>query len=339
MNFLIEEGLFTSGHLVELIRPLGHFFAIITDEAVAQLYGEALLERLRTEGLIAYLFSFPPGEKNKTRETKQQLEDAMIAKGFGTDSCVIALGGGVVSDLAGFLASTFCRGVPFVNIPTTLLSMIDACIGGKNGVNACGLKNRIGTIYPAALTAVDPYFLKNLPPSLLKEGSVEMIKHGLIADRELFFLLKASPQEICHSEIIKRNILIKQKIVEKGIRAVLNFGHTIGHAVESDEMSHGNAVAFGIIAESYISHLLGLLPKSDLTMILEILKDFNFSPLPPHREIIQRMRQDKKTEKGVIHMALLQSIGLSHQIEGRYSHPIDEKQILEGINYAIRITQ
>ena len=176
--------------------------AIITDSNVAPLYGSQF------EG---ELFIFPAGEEHKTRATKEHLENQLFEKGFGRDTCIVALGGGVVNDLAGFLAATYCRGVPLVLIPTTLLAMVDASIGGKNGVNTPFGKNMVGTFYPPQKVIIDTRFLETLPPREFLNGKMEMIKHGLIADSALFASLEG-PYNL--EKVIFENRRIKEEIVQ-----------------------------------------------------------------------------------------------------------------------------
>jgi len=327
---LVQPGILTSHSLIDSCQSLGSRFAIISDETVASLYGFSLLERFQNRGLFTRLFTFASKEKSKTREVKQQLEDALLKEAYGSDSCIIALGGGVVSDLSGFLASTFCRGVSLVLIPTTLLSMVDASIGGKNGVNACGIKNIIGTIYEPHRTFIDPDLIKEMPLSLIKEGRIEMIKHALIADRELFFQLEDHWQKT-----IERNIAIKQEMIRKKSRALLNFGHTVGHAIEAESeytVTHGDAVLIGIIVESYLSYQMGLLPEEDFKRIERLFEPISFSLDPI--AILEKMRCDKKNKQGFIHCVLLQSIGTAF---GSTAQAVDEDLMMRSLEYVGRL--
>ncbi len=240
-------------------------YAIVTDHTVANLYGQ---DALRHFGPDAQLFSFPPGEKSKTRATKAWLEDAMLEACFTKESTIVGLGGGVVTDLAGFLASTFYRGVPLILIPTTLMAMVDTAIGGKNGVNTELGKNQIGTIYQPQRVIFDRRFLATLPASEWRNGFSEVIKHGLIANPSLLRTF-----DIFDAVEVKRRI-IATDLYEKGKRRLLNFGHKIGHALEvasEYQMSHGEAVAKGIVMESRIALELGYLNPRAFTRIESLL--------------------------------------------------------------------
>lgn len=273
--------------------------AVITDHIVADLYGNE----------FSNLFVFPAGELSKTRKTKEQLENALIENGYGRDTVIWAVGGGIVLDLVGFLASTFCRGVDVVFVPTTLLAMVDASIGGKNGVNTEHGKNLIGTFYNPVETVIDLRYLETLPQKELWNGYVEMLKAGLVKDPAFFEGLS----EMALAEAIERARQIKSEIVandprEKGIRKFLNLGHTIGHGIEAAsnyEISHGEAVATGIILEARIAYNLGILSASSLD---RITSPFSEPKLTIDRDLVlQAMRFDKK---GKSQFVLLKEIGV-----------------------------
>lgn len=306
--------------LPQIMRETERKIALITDTNVEHLYSSAFPS--------LSLFSFPAGEKFKTRETKAKLEDQLLSHHFGRDSLFIALGGGVVSDLVGFLASTYCRGVPVVYIPTTLLGMVDAAIGGKTGVNTpCG-KNMIGTFYPAQEVVIDDLFLSSLPSGEFVNGIVEMIKYGLIASPSLFQAMQKEPFSL---DWIVESVSIKQQIVQQdpyeqtGLRRVLNLGHTVGHALEQLEqyqLPHGQAVAIGLLVSCYMSLRIGLLREEEFVAICAI---FEFYKVPlrmkreyAYEEIMQSAKIDKKACKGVPRMVLLKAIGSVHSFDGEY---------------------
>jgi 3-dehydroquinate synthase len=306
-------------------------YALITDEQVEKIYGQSLCTHLYSLGLDIQLFSFPAGESSKTRATKEKLEDALLSEDFGRDTRIIALGGGVVTDLAGFLASTFCRGVELILIPTTLLAMVDAAIGGKTGVNTDLGKNMVGSFYAPQKLFVYPEFLKTLPEQEWFNGGVEMLKAGLIADAEFFYDFSKIPIALA----IERAIEIKRRIIaqdphEKGLRRVLNLGHTIGHALEtlSDyQISHGQAVAAGIILEAEISYRMGILKKEALAQIKErfppVTVSFDF------QAIFDIIRRDKKSAESCPRFVLLQDIGVPHSFEGSYCTEVPYKILKE----------
>lgn len=324
------------------LEPYGPTFAIITDHHVAELYGYSLQKALSN----SHLFVFPAGESSKTRATKEKIEDQFLDKKLGRDTCVIALGGGVATDLGGFLASTYCRGVPLVMIPTSLLGMVDACIGGKNGVNAGHAKNRIGTVYQPKQVLIDLDTLKTLPLNELKNGVVEMIKHGLILDSAYFEFLEMHLEEIFAlnpdylQHAVRESCRIKLSVVhedpnEKGKRRILNFGHTIGHALEAAsgyDLSHGEAVAAGIIVESRLAMKLGHLEECALQRIERLItRVFPSFQLP--EDVMDFLILDKKTKSGQPRFVMIDGIGSSMAFDSEYCRPIDQTLVKEALHY------
>lgn len=344
---LIKQGKIISDSL----RTLGNHFAIVTDTNIEPLYGKFLLDTLVKNGLKAYLFSIPAGESFKTRQTKESLEDQLLTKSLGRDTCIIALGGGVVTDIAGFLASSYCRGVPLVMIPTTLLGMVDACIGGKNGVNTSFGKNLIGSIYQPRKVLIDPSLLTSLPKNELRNGVVEMIKHGLIADLSYFEFLENHSAEILALDplylerAIRDSCQIKIQIVEKderenGLRRLLNYGHTIGHALENlsqYRLSHGEAVAIGMLVESHMAVQMGILAPHVLERTQKILQSYQLPLKLPepisHEELLKQMIHDKKAFKSVPRFTLIRDIGFPHICNGHFCTSIDEQIIINAIKW------
>lgn len=320
-------------------------YALITDEQVAVLYGNALKEELCAAGLDVSLFSIKAGEMFKTRQTKHVLEDALLSKGLGSETVMIALGGGVVTDVAGFVAATYCRGIPLISIPTTLLSMIDASIGGKTGVNTAEGKNLIGAYHPSSLILIDVSFLKTLPELEMRNGYAEMIKYGLIASAPLFDLLEKKRSSFL-IESIQRSIEIKKKTIEmdffeKGLRRILNFGHTFGHALEAIlnyEIPHGQAVALGMAFESFLSMKLASLKSCEYERILRVLKAYDFPlNIPRHIDFdvfLSVLSRDKKAcfsrvQKTHSRFVLLDAIGKAKGFEGEYCSRVDETLLRE----------
>lgn len=345
---LLENSAFLYNH----IASLGSKFAIISDTNVSNLYGSALLNKLRLLGLEIDLFEFPSGEQNKTRQTKEFLEDELFKKKYNKDTCIVALGGGVVTDIAGFIAATYCRGVNLTFIPTTLLAMVDASIGGKNGVNLPFGKNLIGTIYPPKKVFIDPFFLKNLPLSELKNGIIEMIKHGLILDANHFTYLEQNFEKILSldSTAIKTAIfdscLIKKQIVEKdeneqGLRRILNYGHTIGHGLEklsNYSIPHGLAVAVGIAIESHLSMQLGFLEEAALERILHIFNCYSIPWSFPKRfspqDLLEAMTFDKKSLKKSPRFVLIDAIGSTLSFDRAYCRQVNSDLIINSTEWA-----
>ena len=283
---VLFESIFKSKLLLELCHH--QRVVIISDDTVRALYAEPLTAYLADHHIDAQVLSFAAGEQSKTRATKAALEDQLIELACTRDTCLLALGGGVVTDLAGFVAATYCRGVPVIYLPTTLLAMVDAAIGGKTGVNtACG-KNLIGTFTQPKAIIVDVDLLASLPAKEYQFAFAEIIKHALIQDVEYFnFLLEHVEQlkrrdTVVLKQVIQRSIDIKSTIVtmdqtEQGCRELLNAGHTIAHGLEclSDyTLPHGQAVAIGLLVEAVMAMRLGLLPETDFVRIHDLLKAF-----------------------------------------------------------------
>lgn len=352
-HYEIEIGNGVLNFQAQYLSPLASKFAIITDDQIAPLYGEQLKKSLSDSGLEAYLFSFPNGEQYKTRATKEFLENSLFEEGLGRDTCLIALGGGVVTDLTGYIAATYCRGVPLVMMPTSLLGMVDASIGGKTGVNVPYGKNMLGCIYQPKKVIIDLSTLKSLSKKELANGVVEMIKHGIIADSKLFEDLEKYAERLLalDSNVMEKAIFescrIKKEIVEqdekeKGKRSLLNFGHTVGHALEcltNYSISHGEAIAIGLIVESYISLKLGILDQYSFDRIKKILIQYDLSLQLPYRlpieTILNAMVLDKKSLRGQPRFVTIDGIG-SPKIYGlNYCIHIDEiliKNALEWMN-------
>lgn len=349
----IGEGLLISPELIEKTRTLGNQAAIITDSTTKVLFGASLQWRLENAGLPSHVFAFPSGEINKTRRTKEILEDSMQAKGLGRDTVLLALGGGVVTDIGGFIASTYCRGIPYISLPTTLLGMVDASIGGKTGVDTPAGKNLIGTIYQPESIFMDLSTLKHLPASELKNGFAEMIKHGLIADTEYFARLEAQAGKLLNLNIkllqkaIYESCKIKMSIVredekESGKRRLLNFGHTVGHAIELSKnysLPHGEAVALGCIAESDLSMKAGYLDQQSVERIRALFLRYGFpermDTVTP-KGLIEAMSLDKKSSKGKPRFVMLKSIGMPVEFDAQYCSPVDEELLRSSLKEIIR---
>lgn len=285
----------------------GRRSALVADDTVSELYGRYLAganpawgSRPRTcsDGSPAgwrERFTFPAGERSKTRETWAELTDQLIASGYGAGAGIVALGGGVTGDLAGFVAATLGRGVPFVQVPTTLLAMVDASIGGKTGVNTATAKNLVGAFHPPAAVIADPLVLGTLPAEHFRGGLAEAVKHAVVADASYLDWLMTSADRVLGrdpvllTELIERSVAIKARIVsaderDSGQRAVLNAGHTVAHALEQVShytIPHGDAVALGLIVESHLAERLGLADPGLSAVVASALARFAFPPVPP----------------------------------------------------------
>lgn len=340
--------------LAHFCKSLARRFALITDHLVQKAHGERLLLELQTEGIDAELISFPGGEGSKTRKTKELIEDTLFAKGFARDSALLALGGGVVLDLAGFVAATYARGIALIFIPTTLLAMADASLGGKNGVDIPGGKNMIGTTYPPLAIFNDLQTLLSLPDKEMRNGAAEIIKHGLIHSMSLFEKMETHSKALLQrdfsylQEILKESIAVKQEIVEKdlveaGLRRVLNFGHTVGHAIESLHhylLSHGEAIVSGMMIEAEMSVQRGLLQDEELRRMRALFKNYGFSlelPSSADTELLWTlMSRDKKSIQGRPRVVFLERIGKVAPYEEEYCAPIDRFEFETALNLSRR---
>lgn len=320
-------------HLLE--HPLfleickGKRIALLIEETLAPLHAEKTLQTLSAELLL-----LKGGEANKSREEKERIENLLLEKNFGKDTVLIALGGGVTLDIAGFIAATYLRGVPIVYMPTTLLAMVDAAIGGKTGVNTPYGKNMIGAFYFPKAVLIDPTFLSTLPKQEWMNGLAEILKYGLIADSKLFESMEKHPSDWQTEPWIEASIRIKMQIVEedpletKGVRNILNFGHTVGHALEAlsnYQLPHGHAVAIGCLAESLLSHAQGFLSKQDLTRIFRLYEKIGYSlDFPFERaRFLEQITHDKKAKSGQARFVLLERIGRTMPFHGTYCQRID----------------
>jgi len=317
-------------------------YAVIADDRVAALHGATAIGTLSRRA-PAELFTFPAGEANKTRDTWATLTDAMLARGLGRDSCVVALGGGVTGDLAGFVAATYLRGVALVQVPTSLLAMIDASIGGKTAVDVEAGKNLVGAFHPPRLVVVDPAVLDTLPDAQLRAGLAEAVKHGAIADAELLngmpalapALLARDPDVLDRS--IRRSVEIKAEVVsddprETGRRAVLNFGHTIGHAIERVSgytVPHGFAVAKGMVLEARIGEAAGITAPGTAAALARVLSALGLPTGMPRGmsadAVLEATRTDKKARASRVRYALLNRIGWPARTEdGGWTIAVDD---------------
>ena len=327
-DILIGEGLFDNLAADLKNKPIANAYAIITDSNVAKIYGKNLLKNLRNKNIHAHLISFGAGEENKTRKTKERIENEMLKLFLGRDTCIIALGGGVVGDVAGFAAATYMRGIPYIQVPTTFLAMVDSSIGGKVAVDTLNAKNAIGAFYQPKKVIIDINFLKTLPRKELVNGFAEIIKHALIKDKDFFHFLEKNSDRIldCNSEIlkqtVKRSCEIKAEIImqdekEKGLRKILNYGHTIGHAIETAlnyKISHGNAIAIGMSYAAKLSAKLGFLHEGSVIRQNNLLEHIGLPHKLSHhklntRKILEHIQLDKKILNGKINFVLLISIG------------------------------
>lgn len=332
--------------LPRMLPPGAGPVAVVADSRVAELYGITVGAALRGAGRPVSVHTFPEGERSKTRQTKARLEDELAARGVSRDSVVVGLGGGVTTDLAGFVAATWMRGIPHLPTPTSLLAMVDAAIGGKTGVDAPAGKNLVGAFHQPCAVVIDPSVLSTLPAEAFDCGLAEMLKHALIADPEHLEQLVAEAPRLGPGAtdrwvpLIARSVEIKAAVVgrdaeESGERAVLNVGHTVGHAIElasGYRVSHGHAVAVGIAAEARMAERLGLLPEPDVARIEAALDALGLPSMLPGSvdasSVLAATAMDKKGRSGRVRYALLAAVGRPARGDGGWTQEVPDGVVL-----------
>jgi len=318
--------------------------AILSDNNVSAIYASKLKSAFDERELHSIIISFPAGEKSKSSATKELIESKMIKNGFDRSTILLALGGGVTGDLGGYIAATFMRGIPFIQIPTSLLAMVDSSIGGKVAINHPMGKNLIGAFYQPRAVYIDVSMLKTLPVREYYNGLAEIIKTALIEDKRLFEsiiknkILISDRSDRFLLKLIMESCRIKGRIVmedekESGKRKLLNYGHTIGHAIEiltGFSIPHGFCVSIGMNVENIIAYKMGILGFDDYLKINEILRYFNLPVKIPSKinlnEILKKVRIDKKSINSVPFFTLIRGIGL-----GSIDNAVEEDLILEAL--------
>ncbi|PLX78362.1 MAG: 3-dehydroquinate synthase [Desulfuromonas sp.] len=326
-SILIDSGLL--GCAGEYVKRAGlpRKLALISNPTVANLYSDRVVQSLSDTGFNVDLIEIPDGETYKSLETFEAVIRQLIEKHYDRNCGLVALGGGVVGDLTGFVAATYLRGVPFVQVPTTLLAQVDSSVGGKTAVNHPLGKNLIGAFYQPKLVLIDVATLKTLPEREYRAGIAEIIKYGVIRDADFFAwlethvsaLLDLIPDALAH--VVERSCQIKADIVETdeketSLRAILNFGHTFGHAVETvsgyGTYLHGEAVAVGMVVAALMSHMAGHCSPADVRRIYDLLKAYGLPTLPPDHALddyLAAMKRDKKVMSGALRMIFNNGIG------------------------------
>jgi 3-dehydroquinate synthase len=348
----VAPGLLDRAGEIILAAAPAHRYAVISDSNVTPLYAARVVAQLEENGKLVPLCTIPAGEAHKTRDTWAEITDQLLQAQLGRDSAIIALGGGVVCDLAGFVAATFMRGVPVIHIPTTLLAMIDASIGGKTGVDTPTGKNLVGAFHQPAAVIADPLVLETLPLEELRSGMAEALKHGAIADAAYFDFVSRGARDLVGAEsgkrdvealnhVIEKSIRLKVGVVgaderEKGARKALNFGHTIGHAIETLSgyaMRHGEAVGVGMLLEATASERAGITESGTASRIREALEN---AGLPTARQlgpsvssILESMRSDKKSRAGVTEYSVPTRIGVMAGADAGFSIPLPDSLVAE----------
>lgn len=322
----------------------GRRVAVISDTSVAAHHAQPLIQALDAAGVDATLHVVPAGEASKSLTHAEGLCREMIRVGHDRKSCVVALGGGVVGDLAGFVAAIFYRGIPLVQVPTTIVAQVDSSVGGKTGVNVEEGKNLLGAFHQPALVVVDPDTLKTLPEREFREGLAEAVKHAAIRDAAMldeFAALDIAGRQV-PADLIARNIAIKARVVEadehetRDIRALLNFGHTIGHGIEAalpyGEMLHGEAISLGMRAALELSVRRGTLPQADAARVLSVLRHcglpLELAPEISTEQVMLKLARDKKFSAGAIRFVLLDALGVA-----RVSRDITAQDLRDAIEH------
>lgn len=340
----IADGLLASaGAEARALFPTAKTCAVVSDDTVAPLYAEALCASLREAGFAPHLITVPAGEPSKSFAALETITRAMIQAGLDRKAFLIALGGGVIGDLAGFAASIFYRGIPYIQIPTTIVSVVDSSVGGKTGINTPEGKNLIGTFHQPRRVLIDPLLLGTLPAREYNEGFAEIIKHAAIRDAALLPVIAraaASERRDGLAPLIADNVRIKAAIVRedefetKGLRALLNFGHTIGHAIEASagygQFLHGEAISLGIRAALHLSEKHANLAREDSTALLTLLAAFRLPLVLPESittaQIMEKLGRDKKFDQGAIRFVLLRGLG-----DAFVSSDVTSDDILEAV--------
>ena len=351
-SYQIEIGFQLTDKLIEDIKNglVGNIkkYVVITDSNVEALYATPIYQKLIDAGYTADIIVFPAGEKSKTRQTKEYIEDTMLEKGYRRDCCIIAVGGGVVTDVSGFVAGTYGRGVPFINYATTLLAAADASIGGKTAVDTPLATNLIGIFNQPKKVYIDINTWKTLPKEQLYSGMAETIKHACLADKEFFNYLNDNMDKLLTVDekaceyIAEKNCSIKYKVVmqderESGLREILNLGHTVGRAVETVSeyrLLHGEAVAIGLVAQAKLANRYGLMSEMEVEKVVSLLEKAHLPISIPEyidkEALVKKLYTDKKVKNGQLRFVLQKGIGDIAQFgENDFAKPIEESEARE----------
>jgi 3-dehydroquinate synthase len=332
-------------------RCPAHQYAVISDSHVGALYGKRIVGLLEGAGLTAQLFTFPAGEWNKVRDTWTELSDRLLAARVGRDGAVLGLGGGVAGDLAGFVAATLHRGIPYAQVPTSVLAMIDASIGGKTGVDTPAGKNLVGAFHQPRFVLADIELLATLPRNQIASGLAEAVKHGVIADAAYAAELGATAGACLARSLdalekaVTASVRIKGAVVaadaaERGRRQILNFGHTVGHAIEARSgygLLHGEAIAVGMAVESWLAEECGIATPGTRRGVLDLLGHCDLPIAVPANvsteDLLESMQRDKKVRAGVVRFALPSAIGrMAQSDDGAWTVEIPPDRIARALD-------
>lgn len=324
---LIEQGLLrAAGSFIRATLPAAKRFVVITAAPISRHWGKLLLDSFVSDGARPDVIEMADGERSKTLATVEELAGELVKLKADRNTVLVALGGGVVGDVTGFLASIYMRGIRFVQVPTTFLSQVDSSVGGKTGVNLTAGKNLVGSFKQPELVLVDPHVLSTLPEREYRSGLYESLKSGVIRNPQIFEFMEQNREKILAKHpgslewLIAESVRVKAEVVgqdeeERGLRRILNFGHTIGHALEGETgykvFLHGEAVAWGMVAAAMIAVEMDRIPRSTAQRIIDLV--LAYGPLPKvdvrPEDIFRRLGSDKKTLDGLVHFVLPSDVG------------------------------
>ena len=334
----VESGVIDQvGEIVAFVKKPGRKVMLISDSNVMPIYGGRVINSLVNAGFAVSRFVFPAGEEHKLMSTVEDMYKALSQAGFTRTDLIVALGGGVTGDMAGFAAATFLRGISFIGVPTSLVAQADASLGGKTGVDLPFGKNLVGAFHQPVAVISDPDVLSTLPRQFINDGLGEVIKHGAIDDKELFEALRRGEGLSDLKRMVVRSVQIKRDYIEAdtfdtGRRMILNFGHTFGHALEKlhgfSGISHGEAVGIGMVLACKVGEKLGVTMPGTAELISEVLKSYDMPTAPDFstQEIVQATALDKKSDGEKLNFILIKDIGSS------LIYPLSRADLLEALS-------
>ncbi|MBQ7522237.1 MAG: 3-dehydroquinate synthase [Clostridia bacterium] len=344
-EILIQHGIIDScGKIIRSVSSKSQKVMIISDSNVFPLYAERIKKSLSDVGFTVYSHIFPAGEQSKNLNTVYEMYQSLVENSFTRKDLIVALGGGVTGDMAGFVSATYLRGINFVQIPTSLLAQVDSSVGGKTGVDLPQGKNLIGAFWQPVAVLIDPDTLQTLTPHFFADGMGEIIKYGCIKSRLLFDTLEKENAENIIEEIIEECVTIKRDVVqrdetEKGERALLNFGHTLGHAIEKEhnftDISHGQAVAIGMVMMAKAGENNGITEQGTAERIACLCQKYHLpiSDTTPIDNIVRSSFNDKKSTGSAVSLIVLDEIGKSR------IYPVEKSEMLDFITKRVKINE
>lgn len=342
----VDDNIYENNFMLDKLKDQYENYVLITDKHVANYYLTVIIDYFKKAGIKLLPIIIEPGEQSKCRQIKADIEDRLLTLKCSRNTCLMALGGGVVTDLSGFVAATYLRGIDIYYLPTSLMAMVDASIGGKTGINTAQGKNQLGTFTHPKAIFISLHHLTTLPHREYQYAFSEIIKLALIQSPKLFAQLQQNPYNDKNSvhRLIYDSVQLKCDIVandekENGLRTLLNFGHTIGHALEQASdfiLSHGAAVGWGIFVESYLSYKIGVLSEHDFKQIKQLLQHYQLlEPITPtidQQEIEKALMYDKKNRQQKTRFVLLAAIGKASVKNNQYTHSVPDDLVKSLLN-------